>query len=87
MDTDSRPFDMKVMTFLDATPGRADRPAPDGEKIAILTFAHRGEIEQPMMLTLGDTKKLAISLLETLAHHGDEKAEKACEIYVDESDA
>jgi hypothetical protein len=76
----------KVVNLLDVTPARADAPAPGGEKITIITLEHNGEIEHPMMFNLRDSRKLAIELLKVLAHHGDEKAEKAHQEYVGETE-
>jgi hypothetical protein len=43
------------------------------------SFDHRGEIEQPVMLNLRDTKKLMVKLLAIMAHHGDEEAKSVIE--------
>jgi hypothetical protein len=65
---------LKVITFLDMTPGYADTP-DTGEKIGILTIEHNGEIEQPMMIRLADVKRLVAKGAMVVAHHGDEETE------------
>lgn len=74
-DHDDRPVYLNVVTLLDCTPGRADQPGT-GEPIAIITFEHKGEIQPPMMLVERDTKKLAVCLLNVLAHHDEPKAKE-----------
>jgi hypothetical protein len=79
MDDEDKPVTQRllVMTLLDCIPGEA-KPLPHETQrtpITIITFSNGGEIEQPLMLTIPDTKKLVVKLLESLARHGDEKAE------------
>lgn len=74
-DSDVVPQRLKVMHVLDCTPGfagdpRGSTPEAGYEPITILTLSHRGEIEQPVMLDLRDTKLLLKSLRESLEHHG-----------------
>src|SRR4051812_3642674 len=75
MDHDDRPIPqyLKVVYLLDVQAGRADVPGT-GEQIAILTFGHLAEVEQPVMVNMRDTHRLAVKLLAVLAHHGDETA-------------
>lgn len=68
------PQRLRVVTVMDAYPGRAD-DAENGMPIGIITFGHRSEIEQPLMLRLNDVRKLARSLLVILASFGDDCAE------------
>ncbi len=82
-DKDEKPITLRVVTLLDVQPGRAD-VAETGEQVSLVTFAWRNEIEQPLLLTLKDTKTLAIGLFEVLSHHGDEKASQLLERYVDD---
>lgn len=69
---------LKVVNVLDVQPGRADAPEV-GEPIAIITFEHDGEVEQPLMLRLRDVRSLTGLLLRTLAHFHDEKAQRLME--------
>ena len=71
---------LKVISVLDVTPGYAD-VAETGEPIGIVTTAFRKEVEQPMMLSLKDVKKLAVGLMKVLAHHGDDHAGRLIEQY------
>jgi hypothetical protein len=63
---------MRVMHVLDCVPGYAGdprTPAPKGgrESITILTLSFRSEVEQPIMLSMRDTRKLATALNEILS--------------------
>ena len=73
---------LKVVNVMDVRAGYADRPET-GEPIGIVTTAFRREIEQPMLLSLKDVKKLAVGLMAVLAHHGDDHAGRLVEQYSD----
>jgi hypothetical protein len=66
---------LKQIDLLDCLPGRADDPK-SGEPIAIITVGHRKEVEHPLMLSLRDSRSLAIKLLEVLATYDDRIAQK-----------
>ena len=74
---------LKVMQLMDCTPGHVGDPV-NGQEIAILSFAHLDEMEQPLMLDLKDTKNLAVFLLKVLSHHGDQTATRVLEEYYPE---
>jgi hypothetical protein len=78
-DIENKPLNLKIVTLMDVTPGRADKP--DGEAISIITFSHKGEIEPSMLLNLRDTKKLAITLFAILAHFEESKAKKVMDFF------
>jgi hypothetical protein len=61
---------MKSVTVLEFCPGNAD--SPDGAPIGILTIEHNGEVEEPLMIQLGDLKTLLHKTVGILATHGDE---------------
>ena len=71
---------LKVVQFLDCTPG--NRKKADGDPILILTFAHQGEIEEPLMMTMPDAEVLWAKCTECLAHHGDEFAQYILDRYL-----
>ena len=85
MDTSEKVPRTRPVILMDAVPARADRPSI-GEKTTIITFAHADEIESPLMLGLSDTKKLAVSLIGILAHHGDKKADEVFDRYFADAD-
>jgi hypothetical protein len=61
---------MKSVTLLEFQPGNAD--FPDGPPISIMTIEHGGEVEEPLMLSMQDTKTLLAKAVGVLATHGDE---------------
>lgn len=63
---------LRVIDLIDCVPGHA--PTVGGRPISMITFAHLGELEQPLALSFADTKLLATQLLESLAEHGHEPA-------------
>ena len=63
---------LKVVSFMDCIPG--NRKTADGPPILILTFAHQGEIEEPLLLSIADAEKLWLKCTECLAHHDHELA-------------
>lgn len=71
---------LRVITLMDCVPG--NRHTPDGPPIAILTLAHRDQIEQPMMLTIEDVGRLLIKCLECLATHKDGFAQYLIDEYL-----
>src|SRR5687767_12840040 len=60
---------LKVVEVLECVPGNAR--TTDGPPITILTLAYKGEVQQALLVSLRDTKKLVTDLLVALAHHGD----------------
>jgi hypothetical protein len=71
MDDDDKPFArrLKVVTILDATPAYADKPEV-GEPIAIVSTEHKGEMEEPMLLTMRDVQLLVSKLEAVMEFHG-----------------
>jgi hypothetical protein len=61
---------LRVIELIDCVPGHA--PTVGGRPISMITFAHLGELEQPLALSFEDTKLLTTKLLESLAEHGHE---------------
>src|SRR4051794_17930488 len=61
---------LKVVHVMDCVPGRTSL----GQPITILTLGHNGEIEEPMMLDIPDTKRLVVDLLVSLREHGNDLA-------------
>jgi hypothetical protein len=47
---------LRVVTLIDLVSGWAE--VENGDPISIMTLAHLGELEQPLMLTFEDTKLL-----------------------------
>lgn len=64
---------LRVIDLIDCVPGHA--PTVGGRPISMITFAHLGELEQPLALSFEDTKLLTTKLLESLAEHGHEPAD------------
>jgi len=81
-----RPLSLKEVNLLDVVPGRADAPGV-GEQIAIISTECRDEIEQPFMLNMRDSQKLAVELMCILAHHGDETAKQVIAQHFTDRDA
>lgn len=67
---------MRVVSVMDISPGRAAIPEV-GRPIGVLTLGHRDEVEQPLMISIDDVRRLAIGCMRVLAHHGDGGAEQA----------
>lgn len=59
---------LRVVELAECRPGHADR-ADTGEKIAIVTLRHEGKNEQPLLLTIRDTQRLASALVAVLVFH------------------
>jgi hypothetical protein len=76
-EDDERPVGQKlrVVELLDISPGRAQDP-DNGRPIAILTVLFKGELDQPMMFSLKDVRRLAIGFLAAVAHHEGGPAEE-----------
>lgn len=70
-------IDMRQMTLLDVVAGRAADSVGKVEPIAMVSLACGDEIEQPILLNIMDTKRLADGLLAVLSHHGHESNEIA----------
>jgi hypothetical protein len=66
---------LKVVQVLRCVSGYARQPV-DGAPIAIVTLAHNGEVEQPMLLYLDEAEKLAFRLMAVLDYHGNDLAKK-----------
>ena len=76
---------LRAVTVMDCVPGNLDHA--DGEPITILTLAYKDEIEQPLAITIPDTKRLVVKTLISLAISGDEMAEHLLNTYfTDEED-
>jgi hypothetical protein len=69
---------------MDCVPGNVDHV--NGEPITILTLAHNDEIEQPMAVTIPDTKRLVVQCLISLAVHGDDKADHILDHHFSDGD-
>jgi hypothetical protein len=63
----------KDVDFMFCEPCHADQHLT-GEPVAVVTLGFLGEIEAPLIFKLTDAKKLAFSLLKTLAYFDDESA-------------
>src|SRR5262245_607653 len=75
---------LRVVQLLDCVPGNAETPRH--EPISILTLGHMGEVEQPMLLTIDDSRSLMTKLLRSLTAHGDKNANAAMETYLQQND-
>jgi hypothetical protein len=69
---DPIPQSLRVVEYIDCVPGRTagrtERP------IAIITLAHLGELDQPLMLDLCDARRLAEALTAVMTHFGENAA-------------
>ena len=72
---------LRCVTLLDVTPGHA-READVGQPIGILSFSYKDELEQGMMLTMADVRRLAIGCLVVTAHHEGGIAEEIVRQYL-----
>lgn len=63
---------LRPVSVLECTPGNAGDE--NGPPITILTLGYRGEVEQPLALSITDTEKLVVECLNSLATAGDEFA-------------
>jgi len=77
-DQNPKPYMTRCVTFLSCDPGSSS-PMNDGQALVALTFAYRGEIEEPTTLSLDDSKRLAVGLLHCLSYHGDQRAQSMLE--------
>jgi hypothetical protein len=66
---------LKYVHLLDCAAGSAE----NGDRIGIVTLGHRSEVEQPLMFSVGDCRRLVYRMLKVLEHHGDVKAEDILE--------
>src|SRR5690242_20692933 len=67
---------LRRVCVLDIQPGRAKDPE-SGEPIGMLMLAdQQGEVEQPLMFSLDDVRRVAVGFLSVLATHEDEVAEE-----------
>lgn len=75
---------LKVAHVMDCTPGNVE--SENGQPITILTLASGDEIEQPLALSIGDTQRLVVDFLTSLAAHGDDFALYLLDKYFTEED-
>jgi hypothetical protein len=73
---------MKVVNLMECVPGDCD----DGRPITVITFAHLGEVEAPLMLTMRDTERLCTDLLVSLAEHGCKTSQEILDRYFERED-
>ncbi len=69
----------RVMEVMDCVASHAE--TPDGLPVAIIKMAYQGELEQPMLISLRDTRSLLLHLVAVLAEHGDPFAKELTKRY------
>jgi hypothetical protein len=75
---------VKSVQFMNCTAGKMAKRK--GQPVTILTFAHEGEIDPPMALSISDTKALVVRLLSSLAAHDDDYADAVLDQHFRASD-
>ena len=81
------PLSVRDVAYLATEPAFADRPDPDGVPGVIVHLACANEVEQPMLFSLPDTRRLIRGLLEALHFHDDPTAERCLTVLPPPEDA